>query len=290
MRHGILRAGRASKIALAGAFLFAANYGWATFSACTTAATLGSFGVPGSNLDGCKASDENFSNFEVGVDGGALAAMTATTGGYDSILTTAASLAPVATYTNNVAGTGVGSWTNLSGNGNQQLFQWVNAVNNAAPTPPPGSEAYFTKVALTGTETFTTGTAGELLTITQDICAGNVAACTATTTGVIIVIETFTSTGGTGTTAGTPSWTCNATTGSGPLGTCVAANSGVVNLEHITGITIDTTIASTHNNPIVVNFVDSYTEGDIPEPSTFILMGSALAGVAALRFRKRKLN
>jgi hypothetical protein len=284
MRHGILRVGRASKIALAGAFLFAANYGWATFSACTTATTLGSFGAT-SGSDGCKASDENFSNFQLGVDGAAPAALTATTDGYDSILATAASLAPVATYTNNVAGGGVGSWTNLSTRGDQQIFQFVNAVNNAAPTPPPGSYAYFTSIALTGAATF--GANADTLTVKQDICAGNVAACTDTTVGVIIIIETFTGNGTGGSAA--PSWSCTATTGSGPLGTCVGTT-GVVNLQHITGITIDTTIASVHNSPGLTDFVDSYGEGDIPEPSTFILMGSALAGVAALRFRKRKLN
>ena len=247
---------------------------WATDVACPgTATTLSTFGAGGA-ANGCTATDANFVNFSV--DGNQ-----SVTGNLPnvSVLAGTTSLAPTETFTNNN-----NSWTGIGGTGSQTVGEFLDALNTN-PVPGTGKSTYFQSIVLTAAATLTINTT--TLTVTQDICQGNVATCTGATSGVIILAETFTR----GATTTTSSWTCNA--GIDKFGTCSAASGAsalTVNLFSFQNeLTINTTISSGNNSPVLTNFVDSFTEDQItPEPSTFILMGSALAGVAALRFRKSK--
>jgi hypothetical protein len=147
-----------------------------------------------------------------------------------------------------------------------------------------------------------TVTTGELrgsdtITVQEQYCVGgaSIATCSAADLGSIKIVQT---TPGSTTAIDTGGFTaapvitiCQATiTG----GACTPVTSTLAEVGIAGGsknITIQDAVTITSVSDEQDNlFIDSFNDGfqTTPEPSTFILMGSALAGVAALKFRKQK--
>jgi hypothetical protein len=153
-------------------------------------------------------------------------------------------------------------------------------------------------LAGTGIPTGTgTGTGDVYLKIIETICLGqtSLANCAAANEATLTALVTYS---GTGT-------TLNAVQNSASCGSvtatfgCVANNtngsltfndifSAVVTNEIILNHPVDTGNGATTYDLSLAGLDDTFDQMEAPEPSTFILLGSALAGLGALRLRKSR--
>jgi hypothetical protein len=305
---------QASRFALAGAFLLAANYGWAVTAACPSS------GTALSNLTNtspfnlyCYDTDKTFYNFAVsgtGTNGGvSQTTSTVDIAGANTLGTYSLNTpwTTTATFTGATAAdfqaTSLGTFTNAVTTG---TMTWLvdsasTAVNTAGqgyPTPQAGASNVITGLTFNASGVTGNSSAGDSLVVTQTFCIG-LSACTTGATGDTITIAATWANNAT-----TPTYSCTALTDSDA--TCTSATSNVVTFNssniQLLNVTDLYTLTAKDNltsppltaNPTTVtltNFNDVFAEEELsssPEPSTFILMGSALVGVAALRFRKRK--
>jgi hypothetical protein len=303
---------RTWKLAVIGTFLLAANYSWGSTAACTTRATLSSFGVTAPTTgDGCYETDKTFSNFAVvsGSSGTGITQSTSTVKiqGSDTFVSEtlntpwnvseAFSGATVADFA--VTGTGGATTKGTM----SMLVNSTNAflTNPSYPTPVAGATNFITSVSLsTSGKTGNANNNDDSLIITETFCIGN-AACTAT--DEIILTATYLNN------SSTPSYTCafgaggTAATTHTVAGSCsgtASASRDVVsfsiNVTTVTVVDVYTLAAQVNaaggsTTVTLKNFTDVFGEEELaPEPSTFLLLGSALAGVAVLRRRKQPLR
>jgi len=294
MKNALLRG---SKFGLAGAFLLAANYSWGSTAACTTTAALSSYGASTTG-DGCYSVDQTFSLFSVSSQstGAAIAQTTTTddigaTSGFSAITTP---WSDNATFTPAIAA----DWSETS-SGGQILGGTLNYVTDSQhslmtdPSYQAAQTGYsvFIKtasLAAVGTTGNSALAGGDSMSVTEILCIGT-AACVAGGTGnEITLTETWANN------ISTPTLTCTIT-GSAAHATCAAGvatftlNVTQLNVTDIYTMAVHlSTGGGSNTTDTLTSFTNDFTDGEItPEPSTFILMGSALAGVAALRFRKR---
>jgi hypothetical protein len=310
MKYSLQGFSRASRCALIAVFVLAANYSWASVAACTTKAALNSFGTGTGN--GCYETDKTFSNFGVAnnsANGGVVQNAskvditgTDTFGGTEklnTLWTVSEAFTGVTVADFQATGT-----TGLQTAGTMSmLVNSTNAflTNPTYPAPRPGAQNFITSVSLStsGATGNSTGTADSLVVV-ETFCIGNGACTTGATGDEIILTATY------GNNTGTPSYTC-------ALGAGVfAANAHIVasscpGTASATPITVQfslnvTTLTVSDSYSLIVhgnngnattvtlnNFTDVFGEEELaPEPSTFVLFGSALAAVALFRFQRRK--
>lgn len=285
--------------------LLTASSGWATINACSgSGQLLLNFGSasPG---NGCYLNDETFSNLSV-TAGGALGSGTPQSA-FDVDLSAGSTYLAVttpwtvtATFTGDVPSDfqAVSPGPSGSSTGQTQgtLVYLANSQDTAAndpgaPTPKPGYGFYMNSVTLGLTGSTESSFAGDTITVTQLICAGNTACTTANS---IMIAASFANN------TNTPSITCSAGT-SESFGTCAGAHSATANFVALQTLLSSSThyliIAHPETNVGPNDFVDtastlnfiSDTFGETeaaPEPSTFALLGSALAALGFVGARR----
>jgi len=162
------------------------------------------------------------------------------------------------------------------------------AINGIAALTIPAPTLTGTGIP-TGTGT---GTADVYLQIIETVCLGqtSLANCAAANEATLTALVTYS---GTALNAVQNSSSCGSVTAT--FG-CVALNgnltfndifSAVVTDEIILNHPVDTGNGATTYNLSLAGFDDPFDQVEAPEPSTFILLGSALTGLGALRLRKR---
>jgi hypothetical protein len=310
MKYSLQGFSRTSKFALFGVFALCANYGWGSVAACTTKATLASFGA--ATGAGCYETDKTFSNFGV-VNGSNSAgvpqsASTVDIAGTDTFGGTEILNVP---WTVSEAFTGA-TVANFQATGNGEtrtqgtmsmLVNSTNAflTNPSYPTPQAGAQNFITSVSLStsGVTGTSTGTPDSLVVI-ETFCIGNGACTTGAGGDEVILTATY------GNNSATPSYTCALGAGvtaatAHIVGTSCPAGQSVTPITvsfslNVTTLTVSDSYALTaHGNlganttVTLNNFTNVFGEDELaPEPSTFVLFGSALAGLALLRFQKHK--
>ena len=310
MKYPLEGFSRISKCALAGVFVLAANYSWGSVAACTTKATLASFGAT-ATADGCYETDKTFSNFGVvnnSANGGvAQSTSTVDIAGTDTFVSE--KLNTPWTVSEAFSGATVADFR-ATGTGGLQtagtMSMLVNSTNAfltnlSYPTPQAGATNFITSVSLStsGITGNSTGTADSLVVI-ETFCIGNGACTTGAGGDEVILTATH------GNNTGTPSYTCalgagvTAATAHIVGSTCPAGSSAtpitvsfslnVTTLTVTDGYTLIAHSNSGNNTTVTLNnFTNVFGEDELaPEPSTFVLFGSALAGVLLLRIRKRE--
>jgi hypothetical protein len=291
---GSLGVGRA--IRMIGAFMVVTSVALASLNSCVTSTanqTLSNTGtqdqngyvvaVPNATGDplstvnnangtglGCTTTDLTFSNFVVaGAAGLNPAATTATT----YLAATSATNLEFATINQNTTADTTNNFISSSG-GDAYTDNILNSVSVS------GAKVYGIDISVSGYEVTNTGA----LTFTLYVCNGGTATGTA-----------FTTCTGTGNPGGTlisatysiPVNTLNSGTVVLPFDISIPAGTTAFYMDTAIGIDGSGTVSSNGNTN---TFLGDYNETFelSPEPSTFILLGSALAGLGALRLRKSR--
>jgi hypothetical protein len=299
----------ASKLALVGAYLLAANYGWGSVTACATKTALSSFGT--GTGSGCYETDKTFSNFAVANDtsNGGVAQSTGTVDIAGSDTFSSEKLNTPWTVSEAFTGATVADFQAI-GTGRLTtagtMTMLVNSTNAfltspGYPTPRAGAQNFITSVSLStsGVTGNSTGTPDSLVVI-ETFCIGNGACTTGTGGDQITLTATY------GNNTGTPSYSCSLGTGVTPASAHIVAASCPATAS-ATPITVAfslnvTTLTVSDNYSMVVhgnnggnttvtlnNFTNVFGEEELaPEPSTFALLGAALAGIGVFRWSKRK--
>jgi hypothetical protein len=243
--------------------------------------------------DGCSYQNAEFLTFNVGTEAGAGGATFPTPAtGATANIEFAASGTPVYTLAYQTTG------QNATGAATCAANSWC-ANGNSSDATQTITEDATTTLGKIYSITLSDGTvgsdatirAGDIITVDEQYCVGgaSIASCTSADLGFIKIVQTTTATGF----SGTPVITvCEATvTG----GACTAVASTLANAAILGGGATSITIADTVTMTTIATedhdiFLDSFdnTFSTLPEPSTFILFGSALAGLVAFRSWKRK--
>jgi hypothetical protein len=263
----------------------------ASDAACPTSPTAQplSTAVVGAT-NGCKYLNANFLTFNVGAEAG--------TGGGDFPVPAAGATSneefttsgtPI--YTLDFQTTGQSTTTACATN------SWCVAANSANASQVITYDA----TAMTGNYyglTLSDGTvgsdatirAGDVLTVEEQYCIGGgaIGSCATADLGFIKIAQTTTATGFS---AAPVITVCAATLSTGVACTSKTSTTAAVSFVGSNNVTIADTVTLTEvaneGNDI---FIDSFDNGfeTTPEPSTFVLFGSALVGIVALRIHKRK--
>jgi len=252
-----------------------ASFGWATDTSCPVGATpINTFGTGITN--GCIETDKNFLNFTAGAGPsnsvGTADPDTASIdilGGGTTALTTAQFTTPGGRGTN-------ATWSLASGGTHTMDSQFTYTVEN---TSSPLIDLL--QLSL-GTNTITANS-GNTITVTEVFCLGQttLAGCTAAHQGTISLELT--------TQGGTPSETITLPTGAVNCSTATVGCIDGFGTYSTVFVQTDVILDRVNTGGGTTVALNSLTEGfgDAPEPSTFVLLGSALAGVVLLRFKKR---
>jgi hypothetical protein len=157
--------------------------------------------------------------------------------------------------------------------------------NNQYPVASPGGSFVITTVGLSTVGTTGNSANGDAITITKTFCIGT-SACTAA--DEVTLVATI------GNNSSTPSYTCVA--GASSSASCGSASSGSPILAtyavsvftlNVTDIYKLTAPGPATTSDTLTSFTDSFGEQQIaPEPSTFVLLGGALALIMGIRYRQ----
>ena len=270
-----------TKITRAAAFALAASYAWGSNAACSTSPSYTQATSYGSGTTaGCYVLDKTFSAFSelaVGTGDFYLA------GGQSGYTNGFGSYSASVQFTASATGD---PWI-VSENGllNNQLNFIVDSANtygfdSTYPTQP--SASLITSVSLSGADGAGTGGGLIQVEVVEEFCIGAGGCNFAQTNSIELTLTD---------------------SGSGLLGdchifghvagaTCLSNQASVTFSDVVTSLSVYSSyqlIAPSTNGLVALDyFEDTFGEDGItPEPSTFVLMGSALAGLAALRLRKR---
>jgi hypothetical protein len=289
------------KIMKSSVFLFALALGtaatsWAGVTSCTgqSLATLLSAGG-NTPADGCGQIDLGFNNFTTPTSTGTNAGPTTgqvdltTSGGTATPATTEAPITALFGFTG-----GNSLTTSATSDTISSSFQDLGkpAAGQALPSDPPDQWAV-NGLGLTFAATSSATPASlETVQVVEAFCLGSTTFTCATNTssyGYLQITENV-NTNGTNTYSDvlcTPGATgCTTTNPTTSSLSIAVANS----LEVATQSSFTMSRTSGSGNTITLNSIsETWDQGEIaPEPSTFILLGSALAGIGALRLRIRK--
>lgn len=287
---------------------------WASISACvappgTAMSTLGT----GSNASGCAQTDMNFvnlnlgtetgfntngtlnnpttANIDLGAAGGTISGNPSTIGEIDATWTS-----PNATAIPSGNGWYVknAGHTTTTGSGSVSFEATANnGATNSSPVNPPGDTWIISALDLviTTAASGAYGTSGTTssASIVEQFClnATSLGGCAAAAKGSI--------TAAIGASNAAPSftWILGSNSGSGNTINLLANFAGQVTSVFVNN-TISVTDGSAGNNRQVA-FINDFSNGfdqaeDSPEPSTFVLLGAALAVIGLLRFSARRRN
>jgi PEP-CTERM motif-containing protein len=284
MKRTCLRLG-ASKLVVASTLLLSANGAWALSTSCA-ASPYNSLATVGTT--GCYEVDKTFTNFASSTD-----FLTPTLGlGGTFIDGSSSGYSPTNPYTvsetfyGSAAG---GAWTATGGTTSGDFTETVNSANNPVnPGYPSGSNPNFiTSVSLTTSGSAGDGTNDRLIVYQRFCLSGSPTNCGATN---FVTIEAIYNSGDS-----TPNYSCKVTGAIAGV-SCASPTSDMANIlfsDQVTTLLVQN--AYTLQEPggattVTLNFFED-TFGEqvgVPEPSTLVLFGSALAAIAALRLRQRK--
>jgi hypothetical protein len=283
-------------LALIAAMFVFASVGWASNANCGTAsfATISVNSNPGAPTQGCYVTDDTFSQFNVTY--GSSAGGNTDTSQTDTITGTStfSAVSTPWTETATFAASSASQWA-TSGSSSVQNQGTVNMIVNSTEaaftvpkynTPDAGDQVYFNTLGLAASGS--TGTSSsDAITIVETYCIG-AAACTAS--DQVTITATYTGGGATSPTfacvaGATSDATCTSATGSTAS---FAGGSQVTTLN----VTDQYVISGSGGNSLgsIANSFGDFEGPDVPspEPSTFILLGSALAGLGLVRLRRKK--
>jgi hypothetical protein len=274
---------------------------FAGLTPCAGTYNLGNSGAgalvsPGGASAGCEQVDKEFNNFNYSTGG-------SSPEGGSSVPVTFAGTSPTTAIgaTFGLSNT----WSDGSTGGTTAANTTAVAAYSVAVDPasslPSGQYYAITSLSLSVNSSITTpvGTSDTAI-LFEYFCAGGSADCTtgtltdginlaAPTAGYIKFVES-----GSGFSTSGAEVICfnNGASSCTPVGGNAVNFAASIYTAGFTSIIVasDISVATVSGTQVSVNnFTENYFETlDTPEPSTFILMGSALAGIAALRFRKRK--
>lgn len=281
-------------LVLGSALVFVEPVG-ATDVACAAPQTLAAAVVGAGN--GCKYLNANFLGFNVSTETGSEGSVggtypTPVTGASANVEFTASG-----TPTYSLAYQTTGQET--AGAGTCVANSWCVHGNSANALQVITDDATMTTGRIFGL-TLSDGTvgspgamrAGDTITVREQYCVGgaSIATCTAADLGFLQIVQTTTATGF----SGAPVITiCQATLTGGACTSTAAATAAISISGGSNNITIaDNITLTTVGNEANDIFINGFSNGfnTTPEPSTFILLGSALAGIAGFGLRRRKFR
>jgi len=286
------------RVVKSGALLWAlalgtAATGWATISACPTTANgsaLSSFPVGNTPASGCGNVDLGFNTF------GANGTVYNTTSGAGTTLTTAlvdiyspTGPAPSGNtqgaITNDFDVPGTANWTLDNGNGrpatSTSTVSYVATVENGVAGVTPPSNGRWAIDALNVGAAYTVPTGTNSIVIHELICAGATSTAGCATADTATITETITAGGAVFSVSSLTGTAFTFNSGTGLL----SLNAGFFQVAISNSIVL-TRVGATNVGPLT-SFSNTFDQEAVPEPSTFILLGSALAGIGAIRLRKR---
>lgn len=297
-RHSSL----AAKLAVIGSALLLSSMTWASTGACSSTEALSKIGSGTGN--GCADIDQTFSNFNVTNAGGATPVQSASTvdvGGSSTWTADATSWSNTETLSGD---TGSGSdtaapWT--SAGHNTELAGTISFITNSTDSSPYFSPSGYPAVPsgdsilidnLTFGAAGSTGSSwGSSVKVTESFCIG-ASACTTGGSGDMITLTASFS----GVDDSIASYTCSVmadahascgSTGpsSSPITVTFATPASTLNF-------VDDYNLVEGNNGSAASLTDFYNtfgnQEEVAEPSTFLLLGTALTGFGLLRARRKK--
>lgn len=285
-----------ARLAIAGTFLLSANWAWGTTAACSqpSPTTISNLQTTAGFGSYCYETDKTFSNVTV-TDGGSTAggvtqsASTIALQGSDNLSTyttgvpwmVAANFVGATPADFQASSTSSGSYAATYGQMTFLVTSSSTAANLAYPTPQAGQFNDITGVSLAADATIGNSSTTDFAQVEMAFCIGS-ASCTADN-----IVESYVTIGG-----GVPAAGCSAGRNAG-----IVVSSCTLSAASVTFASAATTLnvieyytayaqGGTSTTSTLNYFQDIFTEEEMtPEPSTFLLIGSALAGIAALRLR-----
>jgi PEP-CTERM motif len=281
---------------LASAVLFS-PMSWAGTGSCTTTKELSAFGAT-SDANGCYEIDQTFSNFNVANGPGSSITQgmgTVDITGSSSWASDTTPWTTTATYSGNTGVNTAAPWTT---SGPSSFVEGtITGITNTTATEfsppgyptPGGSESILIDNASLSAIGLTGSGMGDSITITESFCVGT-AACTTGPSGDTITLKATFS----GPNDSTATYSCST------LADSHAACGGGISTTPIT-VTFTTPVPTLNvsdtyalvegnwsNADALASFSNTFgNEETAPEPSTFILLGTALVGIGLLRARRK---
>jgi PEP-CTERM motif len=277
---------RTSNLAIISAAVLVSASAWAGPSGCSTANPFTAVSTLTAN--GCFQADQTFYNFTQGAGAGDVIGGTpnvALAGNFidgSGTFTKTAAFTVGETFLGTAAG---GGWTETGTGGATKSGDFIQTVNSNDILGGDTQSGYITSVSL-GAVGSTGADATDELIVSEKFCLG--AGTTPCTTNFVTIKATYL-----GSTETAPTTTSCVVTGTIAGVTCngpTSLTATILASDHVTSLIVENGYQlEAHGNTTVTltSFEDSFG-GTAPEPSTFLLFGSALAGIAALRRRKSK--
>jgi hypothetical protein len=280
-------------------YCFSADVAWAVIGSCATNAMLVHYGTP-STADGCYVADQTFSNFSVTDNSGGLGTgfihQTTSTIDIRSTNTFSTVLTPWV-VSSILTGAVPADFSATGGNGGAasqgDLFMLVNTTNTYLTNPTyPQPTAGFTNV-ITSISAATSGSTGNGSPAITDFIVAEIIACIGTATctkATEVVIEseylnntttpTYTCFAGTSSRA-----TCGSASSASPIVATFAQGVTTLNMDYRYSISSNQNASGGTTTTTLNNWTTTFGENEqVPEPSTFLFFGSALA-VLAWKYR-----
>jgi hypothetical protein len=274
------------KLSAVAALLLFASTGWATTAPCSSTASLASYGTGDGN--GCYEIDQSFTNFSV-IDGSNIG--TTQTTSTDDITGSSNYSAPTTPFlvygaftpaaASDWQATGTGTGGTVQGTINDLVDSQQNFIS--IPSYPAG--VFQIDSVSIGMEGTTGLTSGDSIAVTKTFCEGASGCTTGPSGDAAVLTVTMTSLGG-----ASSELVYGCTVESGFAGTC-SPDKSTVDFSPLATLNVtdqyNLTVSGSDTDTLS-SFVNFYgEEGTTPEPSSFVLLGTALAAAGLLRLRRK---